>query len=129
MSDSKKEFTSIEVKKINGEHIYQQGIKGGRSGSDFDGSAYHNYNGYGGDSMIIPMQLNLKYKDNAGQVGTVSIKQEFKEEFPRITEKRLEAIKATIPNKITLENNNGKECVSFEIMNKWKKDAKDFLKK
>jgi hypothetical protein len=130
MSDNKNEFTTINVVKTDGARYYEQGIKSGKYGKEFSSGVQHNYNGYGGDNVIIPMQLDLKYKDNNGNKGSVSIKQEFRNEFSRITEKRLDAIKSTMPDKITLGiNSNGDTCVDKNIMDKWIEDTNKTLGK
>ncbi len=128
MSDKKQEFTTINVVKTEGAQFYQQGIKGGKYGKEFSSGVQHNYNGYGGDNVIIPMQLDLKYKDDKGNRGAVSIKQEFRNEFPRITEKRLDAIKQNMPEKISLTtDSNGDKHVDGKIMDKWIEDTNKTL--
>lgn len=120
MSNKNKQETSsgvvlktVEVVHEKGSQVYEQGIKGGRFGSEFKNGSMRHYNGHGGASVISPSNISLIVSSKDGFDVPISIKEELRNiGIEKITKKRLEVIQKTMPEEIRLEQKDGKMKIS-----------------
>ncbi len=116
---------SVCVFKEDGGHMFKLDPDCHEAGVYWDGSVEHHYNGQGGDNIIIPMQLFLKYRDNMGLLRVISIKEDFTEMWQKISKKRLSAIQKTMPKEflISFDGVSGRAQVLPSTMTEWKQKA------
>ena len=96
----------VSYKVIPANSHYEKGIKGRSSATFIKKGHIHERNGFGGVWIKSPTRIILTVLLN-GESYDVSVDGMFREEFERLTEKRVAAICKTIPQFVTLERHVG----------------------
>lgn len=102
---------------------YRQHVKGGSTAHYYRNGSIHRRNGCGGEWVITPTRLVLIAETADGRYD-VRVDTMFREEFGRITQKRIKAICGSIPPTVCLEkyvgyNGNSYFNLSSESFEEW----------